>query len=106
LDDLEGSRMLVANLEVRAPLLGLFKKRIDYGHIPADLFGFFDSGVAWRGSDTGPLSSFTDRPWVKSAGRGLRVNAFALAVYGLGAVHAFDRPREKWQFLFALQPGF
>jgi len=105
LDDLEGSRVLVANLEVRAPLVGMFKGRIDYGHIPVDLFGFFDAGIAWRG-DSAPLSSFSDRPWVKSTGAGLRFNAFGFAVIELSAAHAFDRPRDKWQFLFALQPGF
>ena len=106
LDDLEGSRMLVGNVEIRTPLLGMFKGRIDYGHIPVDLIGFFDSGVAWRSSDAGPSSSFSDRPWVKSAGTGVRVNAFGFAVIELSGVYAFDRPRDKWQFLFALQPGF
>ena len=106
LDDLEGSRLLVANVEVRAPLVGMFKGRIDYGHVPVDLIGFYDAGIAWRSSAGGPSSSFSDRPWVKSAGAGVRVNAFGFAVLELSAVHAFDRPRDKWQFLFALQPGF
>ena len=57
-------------------------------------------------SDAGPSSSFSDRPWVKSAGAGVRVNAFGFAVIEMSAAHAFDRPRDKWQFLFALQPGF
>jgi hypothetical protein len=105
LDDLEGSRMLVGNVELRAPLVGMFKGFIDYGHLPVDVFGFFDAGIAWRGDGT-PLSSFSDRPWVKSTGAGLRFNAFGFAVIELSAVHAFDRPRDKWQFLFALQPGF
>jgi hypothetical protein len=105
LDDLEGSRLLVANVEVRAPVVGMFKGRIDYGHIPVDVFGFSDAGIAWRG-DNLPLSSFSDRPWVKSTGAGLRFNAFGFAVIELSAAHAFDRPRDKWQFLFALQPGF
>jgi len=106
LDDLEGSRMLVGNVEIRTPLVGMLKGRIDYGHLPVDLIGFFDAGVAWRGSDAGPGSSFSDRPWVKSAGTGVRVNAFGFAVIELSGVYAFDRPRDKWQFLFALQPGF
>ena len=106
LDDLEGSRLLVANVEFRTPLVGMFKGRIDYGHVPVDLIGFFDAGIAWRDSDGGPSSSFSDRPWVKSAGAGVRVNALGFAVIELSAVHAFDRPRDKWQFLFALQPGF
>jgi Tol biopolymer transport system component len=106
LDDLEGSRMLLANVEVRTPLVGMFKGRIDYGHVPADLIGFFDTGVAWRSSGTDPSASFSHRPWVKSTGLGLRVNAFGFAVIEMSGVYAFDRPRDKWQFLFALQPGF
>jgi len=27
-------------------------------------------------------------------------------VIEMSGVYAFDRPRDKWQFLFALQPGF
>jgi hypothetical protein len=84
----------------------MFKGRIDYGHVPVDLIGFFDAGIAWRGSDAGPSSSFSDRPWVKSAGVGVRINAFGFAVVELSAVHAFNRPQDRWQFLFALQPGF
>ncbi|HKE87429.1 MAG TPA: basic secretory protein-like protein [Vicinamibacterales bacterium] len=106
IDDLEGSRLLVANVEVRTPLVGMFKGRIDYGHVPVDLIGFYDTGIAWHGSNDEPSSSFNDRPWVKSAGAGLRFNAFGFAVFEMSAVHAFDRPRDKWQFLFALQPGF
>ena len=82
LDDLEGSRIIVGNVEARAPLVGLFKGRIDYGHVPADVFGFFDTGVAWQGSGSAPSSSFSDRPWVKSSGAGIRVNAFGFAVIG------------------------
>jgi hypothetical protein len=26
--------------------------------------------------------------------------------FEMTAVNAFDQPRDKWQFLFALQPGF
>ncbi len=106
LDDLEGSRVLVTNLEIRAPLVGMFKGRVDYGRLPVDLIAFFDAGVAWTGSGDGPPSGFSDRPWARSAGTGLRLNAFGFAVIELSAVHAFDRPRDKWQFLFALQPGF
>jgi hypothetical protein len=104
LSDLVGSRMLVGNLEVRAPLVGMFTGRLDYGYAPVDVIGFFDSGVAWGGVGAG--TAFNDRPWVKSAGAGLRFNAMGFAVFELSAVHAFDRPREKWQFLFAMQPGF
>jgi hypothetical protein len=63
--------------------------------------------ASWLGgSDAGPSSSFSDRPWVKSAGAGVRFNVLSIAVFETSAVYAFDRPQEKWQFLFALQHGF
>jgi outer membrane protein assembly factor BamA len=46
-DQLLGSRLLAANVEVRAPLLGLFGKKRLYGRIPIDIGAFFDAGVAW-----------------------------------------------------------
>lgn len=106
LDDLEGSRLLVTNLEIRAPLVGMFKGRVDYGRLPVDVIAFFDAGVAWSGSGGGPSSGFGDRPWARSAGTGVRLNALGFAVFELSAVHAFDRPKDKWQFLLAMQPGF
>ncbi len=52
-NNLRGSRMLVANVEVRAPLVGLLKGELDYGRLPVEVAGFFDAGVAWT-SGTGP----------------------------------------------------
>ncbi len=45
--NLLGSRLLVANLEVRAPLVGLFRGEIDYGRVPIEVAAFFDAGVTW-----------------------------------------------------------
>jgi hypothetical protein len=47
LDNLVGSRVAVANIEVRAPIPGLFRGEIDYGRVPVELVAFFDAGVAW-----------------------------------------------------------
>jgi hypothetical protein len=44
---LVGSRMVVVNAEIRAPLVGLFRGRLDYGQVPVDVFAFADAGVAW-----------------------------------------------------------
>lgn len=106
LGDLQGSRLIVGNLEVRAPLVGLFRGRLEYGALPVDVFGFFDTGIAWNGDDAVPGSSFSDRPWVRSAGGGARINVFGFLVAELSAARALDRPNGKWQFVFALAPGF
>jgi Tol biopolymer transport system component len=105
-NDLLGSRVLVAGVEVRAPLVGLFTGALEYGAIPAELVGFFDAGVAW---DTGSRPSFVrngTRPWARSYGAGVRVNAFGFAIVELLAARAIDRANNGWRFVFGLQPGF
>lgn len=106
-EQLIGSRLLVAGLELRAPLVGLFTGDLDYGPLPVELFGFFDAGVAWT-ADTRPsgFGASNERPWARSAGAGLRVNAFGYVILELAAARALDRPNSGWQFLFGLRPGF
>jgi dipeptidyl aminopeptidase/acylaminoacyl peptidase len=104
-DRLIGSRVLVFNGEARVPLFGLFSGNFDYGPIPAEVFGFFDAGVAWTRAER---PSFADgsRPWVTSAGFGARVNLFGFAIGEFNAARALDRPGKGWQFVFNLRPGF
>jgi hypothetical protein len=45
-------------------------------------------------------------PSARSAGVGVRVHAFGYLVLELDAVRAFDRPRNGWQFVFGVAPGF
>ena len=44
-NNLRGSGMVVGNIEVRAPLIGLLKGEIDYGRVPIEIAGFFDAGL-------------------------------------------------------------
>jgi hypothetical protein len=104
-DRLLGSRLLVVNLEARAPVVGLFKGELDYGVIPVDLIGFFDTGVAWT-RDTTPSFAGGSRDWVSSVGAGLRVNAFGYVVAELDAAHPLNRRGRGWMFVFNLRPGF
>jgi hypothetical protein len=106
IDDLVGSRLLVGGVEVRAPLLGAFTGELEYGPIPAELIAFFDAGVAWDG-DTRPRGFGNGtRPWVRSFGAGVRVNAFGYMILELDAVRALDRPDNGWRFVFGVRPGF
>ena len=100
-DQLLGSRLLVANVEVRAPLLGLFGAKRLYGPLPIDVGGFFDSGVAWDSA-----SSPGARSIVKSVGATARVNLFGAAVLQLDYVKALDRPGRSPYFTFNLLSGF
>jgi WD40-like Beta Propeller Repeat len=105
IDRLLGSRMLVLNAEVRAPLVGLFNRRLDYGPVPVELFAFFDAGVAWT-RDVKPTFADGSRPWVKSAGFGARVNLFNFAIGEFNVARPIDRIGRGWMFVFNLRPGF
>lgn len=106
-----GSRFLVANAELRFPLLGLLHLgRGYYGAWPLEFLAFYDIGVAWDGSsqpvldwkDTDP----THRIPVRSAGIGLRTNLFGYVILGVDLVHPFDRTDSNWVWLLTLSPGF
>jgi hypothetical protein len=104
-DRLVGSRILVFNGEVRAPLVGLFTGNLDYGPIPTELFGFYDGGVAWS-NDTRPSFANGTRDWIASAGFGLRANALGYAIVELNMARPLNRPGRGWMFVFNLRPSF
>ena len=96
-DRLLGSRMIVANAEVRAPLVGLFKRTLEYGPIPVEVFGFADAGLAWFRGQTPAYQN----GWATSAGFGARVNVFGFLVIEGNVVKPFNRNRGlMWVFLF------
>ena len=104
-DRLVGSRLLIANAEVRFPLLGLFKREFVYGPVPLEGVIFGDAGVAWTRDDNPSFADGT-RDVVRSVGAGVRVNAFGFAVVEFDAVRPLDRPGRGWMFAFNFSPGF
>jgi hypothetical protein len=104
-DRLLGTRIIVLNAEVRAPIAGLFNRSLDYGPIPVEVFGFFDSGVAWTRNITPDFAGGT-RPFVSSAGFGARVNLFGFAIGEFNMARPLDRHGRGWMFVFNLRPGF
>jgi outer membrane protein assembly factor BamA len=66
-DALFGSRLLLANAELRFPLLGVWTGRYHYGPIPIEGFLFSDAGVAWT-STIRPSFAGGVRDVVRSAG--------------------------------------
>lgn len=105
-DQLIGSRLAVAGLELRAPLVGLFTGALEYGPVPAELVGFFDAGVAWDASSQPSGFGSGDRPWARSFGGGVRVNAFGYVILELMAAKPIDRVDKSWRFVFGVRPGF
>jgi len=105
-DQLLGSRIAVANLELRFPLFGVLHIGSGYyGMLPLDWTIFGDAGMAWNSGDSPSLSG-GDRTPVYSAGTGFRFNLFGYAVAEVNLVHPFDRPGKNWLWEFNLQPGF
>jgi WD40 repeat protein len=106
-DQLLGSRMAVANLELRFPLFGVLGIGSGYyGAFPIEFLAFGDAGLAWdTGNEPSIFGSGTREP-VYSAGVGLRINLLGFAVAEIDLVRPFDRPAKGWVWQFELQPGF
>jgi Tol biopolymer transport system component len=106
-DQLVGSRIGIANVELRVPLFGLFSRRNLYGPIPVELIGFSDFGVAWTASDKAEfLGGDGTRRIVKSYGGGARINLLGFAVVEIDVVKPVDRPQKGWTWVFNFNPGF
>jgi Tol biopolymer transport system component len=107
-DQLLGSRMVVANAELRFPLLGVLGLGTGYyGAFPLEFAIFGDGGLAWDSANKPSIfgSSGTRDP-VFSAGAGLRINLLGYAVAEVDLVRPFERPGKGWVWQFVLQPGF
>jgi hypothetical protein len=104
LDKLLGSRVLVANVELRVPIVGAFTGDFDYGPVPVEAFAFFDAGTAWSSGES-PLAA-SDWHLVRSTGAGLRINALGYLIVELDMVRPLDRPNRDWRFAFTISPGF
>jgi Tol biopolymer transport system component len=103
-DELLGSRLLVGNLELRAPLLGMRARDLRYGVVPAEGFVFADGGMVW--SRTPEFSAApSERRLVRSFGIGVRVNALGLPLEW-AAVRATDPPAVGWSFGLTIRPSF
>jgi Tol biopolymer transport system component len=104
-DRLIGSRVAVANAELRFPLWGAFSRDQFYGPLPIEMAVFADSGVAW-GSTNRLAISGGDRKPVTSVGAATRINLFGFAVAEIDYVRPLDRPGRGWLWQFNLMPGF
>ncbi len=109
-DRLLGSRMAVANLEVRLPLFGNSDfGLINFPFLPTELAAFLDAGVAWT-SDQAPVFKLErnsmERIPVMSAGLAARVNVLGYMVVEIFYVYPFQRPEKGAHFGFQIAPGW
>ncbi len=107
---LSGSRIGVANVELRIPLLGTRQ----LGLIPTPLFPlevspFVDAGVAWSAGDQVDFQfdrASTGRVPVVSTGLAMRANLFGFAIAEVHWARPLHRPDRGWLWGFLLQPGW
>jgi len=104
-EELLGTRLAVANLEVRVPLPGIFRGTREYWQLPIEAFAFADSGVAWTATERPALIGGT-RALVSSVGAGARVNLAGYLITEFNAAKAVSRDRDDWRFVFNIRPGF
>lgn len=81
IDRLTGSRLALANVEFRFPLLRPFvgANQRTYGPVPVEVAVFGDAGVAWADGQR-PGFTASDRRGVSSAGVAFRASLFGFAV--------------------------
>jgi len=104
-DRLIGSRVAVANAELRFPIWGAFGGDQFYGPLPIEAAIFTDAGVAWGRSERAGFAAGDNQP-VVSVGAALRVNVLGFAVAEIDYVRPLDRPTRGWLWQFSLRPGF
>jgi hypothetical protein len=108
-DRLVGSRIGVASLELRLPLLGPEGFGvIPFNFLPLEIAPFVDAGIAWTKDDNVRFAfdrDAIDRVPVMSYGVSARVNLLGYAV--LETYYAFPTHRNKgWHWGFNFAPGW
>ena len=105
-----GTRMAVANFELRIPLFGVPEYGlINFPMLPVEIAPFFDAGVAWAADDNPDLtfSRRTDaRVPVFSAGVSARMNVLGYLIFEAYYAYPFQRPKKGAHFGFQLAPGW
>ena len=109
-DRLLGSKIGVANFEIRFPLLGVREfGLINFPYLPTEIAPFFDAGVAWAKGDS-PDFRFSrnslERVPVFSTGVSARMNVLGYLVLEAFYAYPFQRPERGGHFGFVLSPGW
>ena len=107
-DQLLGSRMVVANLELRFPLFGVLGVGSGYyGAFPMDFTVFGDGGLAWDSQHKPSVSRVRDpRPGVqrrrRACGSTCSASRWRRSIWFVRS----SGPDKHWVWELQLQPGF
>ncbi len=109
-DRLIGSRIAVANAEIRVPLFGARGfSLIPSSFLPIELAAFADAGMAWTESEKVHIRfdrATTDRVPVFSAGLSSRINLFGFAIAEIFYAKPFQRTSRSGIWGVQLVPGW
>jgi len=109
-DRLLGSKIGVANFEMRLPLFGVKEfGLINFPYLPTEIGPFFDAGVAWAKGDSPDFTfsrSSAKRVPVFSTGISARMNVLGYMVLEAYYAYPFQRPEKGAHFGFVLSPGW
>jgi len=106
-NQLFGSKVLVANAELRFPPFGLLGLGGGYyGFLPVEAAIFYDAGLAWTSSQGAQLFGNGPRKIFRSTGVSFRMNVFGYAIGQMDVVHPYNRPQKNWMVRFSLTEGF
>lgn len=104
-DRLLGSKIAVANVELRLELLGPLGLMRSTAVPPVEVAPFYDAGVAWTSTDKPTFFGGTRHP-ATSEGLTLRVNLFGYAVGSISYAIPNHRPGRGPVWEFSLTPGY
>jgi hypothetical protein len=109
-DRLIGSRVALASIELRVPLIGVQEfGLINFPFLPTEISPFIDVGLAWSSGDDVNFSferNSTARVPVVSAGISARVNILGFMVFETYYAYPFQRPDKGGHFGFQIAPGW
>jgi surface antigen Omp85-like protein/WD40 repeat protein len=109
-DRLIGSKIAVANMELRLPFLGVpGYGLIKASFLPTDLALFVDAGAAWTKGTTPRLEfleNSIERVPVVSVGASARILLGGFAVLEFYVAKPFQRPERNWVTGFLIAPGW
>jgi Tol biopolymer transport system component len=107
-DQLFGSRMLMANFELRMPIPQVFGWRAPGSLPPFTMAFFFDVGAAWWSQSAAARIGGNIDPWspVASVGIASRINLFGVLLLEVDFVRPLSRPSKGWFWQFGFSPGF
>jgi Tol biopolymer transport system component len=98
---LTAPRTLVANVEARFPIPGIFTGSLQPLPLPIEGLIFSDAGQFWNPG----LISTAAHPLLRSYGAGVRLTAAGL-VFEFDAVRPLGPVSNGWKFAFNFRPGF